>query len=147
MYGLVLSAIGATIMVSAINGASPEDTSAFFYVLAALFVVGLGFSLQQTAAQPFAISLGDEATGDKRLNFAGGVNSFGTVIGPIVVGLALFGTANKSDIDVTDISLSSAQIVYVGVGILFLLAAALFYFSKNFPMENKILHLSVRLRL
>ena len=133
VYGLVLSAIGATIMVSAINGASPEDTSAFFYVLAALFVVGLGFSLQQTAAQPFAISLGDEATGDKRLNFAGGVNSFGTVIGPIVVGLALFGTANKSDIDVTAISLSSAQIVYVGVGILFLLAAALFYFSKKLP--------------
>ena len=97
-----------------------EDSSASLYVLAALFVVGLGFSLQQTAAQPFAISLGDEATGDKRLNFAGGVNSFGTVIGPIVVGLALFGTANKSDIDVTDISLSSAQIVYVGVGILFL---------------------------
>ena len=86
MYGLVLSAIGATIMVSAINGASPGDSSAFFYVLIALFIVGLGFSLQQTAAQPFAISLGDEATGDKRLNFAGGVNSFGTVIGPIVVG-------------------------------------------------------------
>ena len=133
VYGLVLSALGATIMVSAINGASPENSSAFFYILAALFVVGLGFSLQQTAAQPFAISLGDEASGDKRLNFAGGVNSFGTIIGPIVVGLALFGTANKSDIDVTDISLSSAQIVYVGVGILFLIAAGLFYFSKKLP--------------
>ena len=121
-------------MVTAINGASPEDTSAFFYILTALFVVGLGFSLQQTAAQPFAISLGDEATGDKRFNFAGGINSFGTVIGPIVVGLALFGTANKrSDIDVSEISLSSAQIVYVGVGILFLIAACLFYFSKKLP--------------
>ena len=133
VYGLVVSAFGAIIMVTAINGASPEDTSAFFYILTALFVVGLGFSLQQTAAQPFAISLGDEATGDKRLNFAGGINSFGTVIGPIVVGLALFGTANKSDIDVSEISLSSAQIVYVGVGILFLIAACLFYFSKKLP--------------
>lgn len=133
VYGLVVSAFGAIIMVTAINGASPEDTSAFFYILTALFVVGLGFSLQQTAAQPFAISLGDEATGDKRLNFAGGINSFGTVIGPIVVGLALFGTANKSDIDVSEISLSSAQIVYIGVGILFLIAACLFYFSKKLP--------------
>lgn len=133
VYGLVVSAFGAAIMVTAINSASPEDTSAFFYILTALFVVGLGFSLQQTAAQPFAISLGDEATGDKRLNFAGGINSFGTVIGPIVVGLALFGTANKSDVDVAEISLSSAQIVYIGVGILFLLAAGLFYFSKKLP--------------
>ena len=133
VYGLIVSAFGAAIMVTAINSASPEDTLAFFYILTALFVVGLGFSLQQTAAQPFAISLGDEATGDKRLNFAGGINSFGTVIGPIVVGLALFGTANKSDIDVAEISLSSAQIVYIGVGILFLLAAGLFYFSKKLP--------------
>ena len=133
MYGLVVVCHWCFIMVMAINGASPGDSTSFYYVLGALFIVGLGFSLQQTAAQPFAISLGDEATGDKRLNFAGGVNSFGTVIGPIVVGLALFGTANKSDIDVADISLSSAQIVYVGVGILFLLAAALFYFSKKLP--------------
>ena len=133
VYGLVLSAFGAAVMVSAINGASPGDTSAFIYILAALFVVGLGFSLQQTAAQPFVISLGDEKTGDKRLNFAGGINSFGTAIGPIIVGLALFGTANKTDIDVTKISLSSAQIVYIGVGVLFLLAASLFYFSKKLP--------------
>ena len=133
VYGLIVSAIGSVIMVSAINGASPGDTSAFVYILAALFIVGLGFSLQQTAAQPFAISLGDESTGDKRLNFAGGINSFGTAIGPIIVALALFGTAKKSDISIESISLTAAQFVYVGVGILFILAACLFYFSKSLP--------------
>ena len=129
----MLSAIGAAIMVVAINSASPGDSSAYLYILIALFIVGLGFSLQQTAAQPFAISLGDEATGDKRLNFAGGINSFGTVIGPIVVGIALFGTPDPEEIKkaVNALSLSSAQIVYVGIGVLFLLAASLFYFFKK----------------
>ena len=135
IYGLMLSAIGAAIMVMAINSASPGDSSAYLYILIALFIVGLGFSLQQTAAQPFAISLGDEATGDKRLNFAGGINSFGTVIGPIVVGIALFGTPDPEEIKEASklLSLSSAQIVYVGIGVLFLLAASLFYFSKKLP--------------
>ncbi len=135
IYGLMLSAIGAAIMVMAINSASRGDSSAYLYILIALFIVGLGFSLQQTAAQPFAISLGDEATGDKRLNFAGGINSFGTVIGPIVVGIALFGTPDPEEIKEASklLSLSSAQIVYVGIGVLFLLAASLFYFSKKLP--------------
>ena len=66
----------------------PGDSSAFTYILGALFIVGLGFSLQQTAANPFAISLGDPEKGSHRLNLAGGVNSFGTAIGPIVVSLA-----------------------------------------------------------
>jgi len=135
IYGLMISAIGAAIMVIAINSASRGDSSAYLFILIALFIVGLGFSLQQTAAQPFAISLGDEATGDKRLNFAGGINSFGTVIGPIVVGIALFGTPDPEEIKkaVNELSLSSAQIVYVGIGVLFLLAASLFYFSKKLP--------------
>lgn len=47
--------------------------------------------LQQTAAQPFAISLGDPATGSHRLNLGGGVNSLGTTLGPIIVSYFLFG--------------------------------------------------------
>ena len=48
---------------------------------------------QQTAAQPFAISLGDPATGTTRVNLGGGVNSFGTMIGPLILAFALFGSA------------------------------------------------------
>ncbi|MDG1934530.1 MAG: MFS transporter [Flavobacteriales bacterium] len=137
--GLLLSAIGAVAMVSAVNGASPGDSSTFTYILGALFIVGLGFSLQQTAANPFAISLGDPEKGSHRLNLAGGVNSFGTSIGPIVVSLALFGTAASANIDLdaqiasNEITLSAVQMLYIGVGILFLAAASLFYFSKKLP--------------
>jgi len=137
--GLLLSAIGACAMVIAVNGASPGDSSAFTYILGALFIVGLGFSLQQTAANPFAISLGEPTKGSHRLNLAGGVNSFGTAIGPIVVSLALFGTAASADIDLNkeindgNITLSVVQYLYIAVGILFLAAATLFHFSKKLP--------------
>lgn len=137
--GLLLSAIGACAMVIAVNGASPGDSSAFTYILGALFIVGLGFSLQQTAANPFAISLGEPSKGSHRLNLAGGVNSFGTAIGPIVVSLALFGTAASADIDLNkeindgNITLSVVQYLYIAVGILFLAAATLFHFSKKLP--------------
>jgi FHS family L-fucose permease-like MFS transporter len=137
--GLLLSAIGAVAMVTAVNGASPGDSSTFTYILVALFIVGLGFSLQQTAANPFAISLGDPEKGSHRLNLAGGVNSFGTSIGPIVVSLALFGTVASADIDLdaqiaaNQITLSAVQLLYIGVGVLFLAAASLFHFSKKLP--------------
>ena len=137
--GLLLSAIGAVAMIIAVNGASPNDSTAFTYILGALFIVALGFSLQQAAANPFAISLGNPDKGSHRLNLAGGVNSFGTAIGPILVSLALFGTAASANINLEEeianrsITLTVVQYLYIGVGILFLLAAGLFYFSKNLP--------------
>ena len=135
--GLILSAVGAGAMILAVNGADPGDSSAFAFILGALFIVALGFSLQQTAANPFAVALGDPDTGSHRLNLAGGINSLGTTIGPLIVGAVLFGTAAKADIAASisngSITLSSVQFLYVGVGLLFLLSAALFKFSNKLP--------------
>ena len=75
--GLILSALGAGAMILAVNGAEAGDSSAFAFILGALFIVALGFSLQQTAANPFAVALGDPETGSHRLNLAGGINSLG----------------------------------------------------------------------
>lgn len=139
IYGLLISAIGAIVMYPSIAGAEQGDTVVFYYVLGALFIVGLGFSLQQTAANPFAIALGDPKTGSHRLNLAGGINSFGTTIGPIVVALVIFGSTPLSGAELTamiennEIKLTTIQALYLGVGALFLLAAALFHFSKKLP--------------
>lgn len=139
VYGLLLSAIGAFIMFPATAGAQQGQTSVFYFVLIVLFIVGLGFSLQQTAANPFAIALGDPKTGSHRLNLAGGINSFGTTIGPIVVSLVIFGSANwttevlADKINANEITLITVQMLYICVGLLFLAAAALFYFSKKLP--------------
>ena len=128
VYGLLFSAIGAVAMIIAVNA------NAFVGMLAGLFIVALGFSLQQTAAQPFAIVLGDPSTGNSRVNLGGGVNSFGTMIGPLVVAFALFGTtAAITDQQIAGLSLSKVIVLYSGVGILFIAAALLFQFSKKVP--------------
>ena len=139
VYGLLVSALGALLMFPFINGAKQGDTPVFYLVLLALFIVGLGFSLQQTAANPFVISLGEEKSGSQRLNLAGGVNSFGTTIGPIVIALIIFGSSPLSGDELNEmiinneIKLTTIQYLYIGVGLLFLAASALFYFSKKLP--------------
>lgn len=128
VYGLLFSALGAVAMILAVNA------NIFVGMLAGLFIVALGFSLQQTAAQPFAILLGDPATGASRVNLGGGVNSFGTMIGPLIVAFALFGTtAAVSDDQIASLGLNKVIILYACVGALFVAAAALFYFSKKVP--------------
>ena len=131
IYGLIISIFGALIMYPSVNGAEQGDTQVFYYVLIALFIIGLGFSLQQTAANPFAVSLGDPSTGSNRLNLAGGVNSFGTAIGPILIAFVLFGSASEVNWDI--IELSSVQGLYIAVAIAFLLVAGFFFVSKNLP--------------
>jgi FHS family L-fucose permease-like MFS transporter len=134
VYGLLFSALGAGIMiVSVMQGV-------FAGMLVGLFVVALGFSLQQTSANPFMILLGDEATGSNRINLGGGINSLGTTIGPLIVALALFGTATAINDDmIKSLSLSKVIILYACVGGLFIGVAALFGFSKKVP-EGKIQH-------
>ena len=92
--GLVISALGTLLFYPA------AESESFLLMITGLFVVGLGFSLQQTAANPLAIVMGDRRTGSQRLSMAGGINNFGTTLGPVVVSLAIFGSveANASRI-------------------------------------------------
>jgi MFS transporter, FHS family, L-fucose permease len=130
IYGLLFSALGAATMILAVN------QNSFPQMLFGLFVVALGFSLQQTSANPFAILLGDPTTGNTRINLGGGINSLGTTIGPLVVGLALFGTAKAvGDDQIQSLPLSKVMVLYSFVGALFLGAAALFGFSSKVPNQ------------
>ncbi|WP_205195165.1 MFS transporter [Chitinophaga sp. Cy-1792] len=122
--------------VLSVLGTDFSQTVTFGYfalILMALFIVALGFSLQQTAANPFAILLGDPAKGSHRLNLAGGINSFGTTIGPIIVSMLLFGGTKGEGAGGTDISKINA--LYIMLIVLFLVAAAIFAFVKM--PENK----------
>jgi FHS family L-fucose permease-like MFS transporter len=128
VYGLLFSALGAAAMIVAV------EVNLYVGMLLGLFVVALGFSLQQTAANPFAVLLGDPKTGASRVNLGGGINSFGTTIGPLVIGFSLFGTFEPiSDSEIANLPLNKVVYLYIGVGLLFLLAAALFNFSKKVP--------------
>jgi len=122
ILGLVISIVGALCMIPAVN------TGSFGLILGAFFIVALGFSLQQTAAQPFAIALGSPESGSHRLNMAGGVNSFGTTIGPLVVSFLLFGNvAEGAGISADITSINSLYLILAGV---FALVAVIFAVSK-----------------
>lgn len=128
IIGLLVSALGAVAMIVSVFA------NQFAGMLFGLFIVALGFSLQQTSANPFMIALGDEKTGSNRINLGGGINSLGTTIGPVLVSLALFGTAAAiSDDMIAQLSLNTVVFLYAGVGALFVGIALLLTFSKKVP--------------
>lgn len=119
--GLAISALGTLLFYPAAN------LHSFPLMLSGLFIVALGFSLQQTVANPLAIALGPVSTGSQRLTLAGGINNFGTTIGPLIVSFAIFGSAASEN---TNMSIESVKIPYLVLGAAFLAVALLLKFSS-----------------
>jgi len=124
IYGLVLSAVGALTMIPAVNSGS------YAFILASFFIIALGFSLQQTAANPFVIVLGPPETGSNRLNLAGSINNIGGLLGPRVVGLVLFGSMFK--VSTAPVQISSINSLYYILAGLFI-AVAIFFKLSDLP--------------
>lgn len=122
IYGLIISALGALIFYPA------AETRSYFLLLTALFVVGLGFSLQQTATQPFMIALGPPETGATRINLGGAVNNFGGTIGPLIVSFAIFGSVSPEA--AANATIESVKVPYLVLGGLFVLVALFFWLSR-----------------
>ncbi|GAC1419978.1 MAG: hypothetical protein NVS1B13_17010 [Flavisolibacter sp.] len=127
--GLCISALGTLLFYPA------AQTASFGLMITGLFIVGLGFSLQQTAANPLAIVMGDPRTGSQRLSMAGGVNNFGTTIGPIIVSFAIFGSVAAVNGQAKIADIGAVKTPYLILGALFLLAAVVFKISS---VPNKI---------
>ena len=119
--GLTISALGTLLFYPAANMHS------FPLMLSGLFTVALGFSLQQTVANPLAIALGPITTGSQRLTLAGGINNLGTTIGPLIVSFAIFGSATSGN---TEMSIESVKIPYLVLGVAFLAVAVLLKMSS-----------------
>lgn len=109
--GLLLSGIGSLLFYPA------AQFHLYGFFLSALFVLGLGFTLLQIAANPYVAILGPEKSASSRLNLAQGFNSLGTTIGPIIGGYLIFkyfGDAAGSD---------AVKIPYLFFALVFLLMA------------------------
>lgn len=119
--GLIISAIGTLLFIPASNNSS------FIMLISGLFIVGLGFALQQIAANPLAIQMGDPSKGNIRLSMAGGINNVGTTIGPVIVSFAIFGGLSNSE---TTLDLKAVQTPYLFLGLAFVVAAIFFRFSS-----------------
>jgi FHS family L-fucose permease-like MFS transporter len=123
ILGLVISAAGALGMIPAVASGS------FGLILTVFFIIAIGFSLQQTAANPFVVALGPPETGSNRLNFAGSINNIGALLGPVVVGFVLFGSASAK-IAAADVKISSVDNLYYILAGLFIAVAIFFWVSK-----------------
>lgn len=128
ILGLLISAAGSLFFIPA--------ASLFSYplLLCALFVIGLGFALQQIVANPFVINFGAPETGSHRLNLAGGINSFGTTIGPVILSYALFG--NISGPASADSNLEAVKTPALILFLLFILCAGILWLSKLPTVTN-----------
>jgi len=115
--GLIISAVGAACMIPSLHIGN------YGLILSSFFVIALGFCLQQTAANPFVVLLGEERTGAHRLNLAGGVNSFGTTIGPLIVAYFLFGSISAASTN--KVELKNVDTLYIILIVLFLALAIL----------------------
>ncbi|GIV26783.1 MAG: hypothetical protein KatS3mg027_0597 [Bacteroidia bacterium] len=125
--GLLISFIGVLFFIPA------SLYSSFLALIIGLLIIGLGFSLQQTAANPLVIKSGDESFGSQRLSLAGGINNIGTTIGPLLVSYAVFG--QSKDIE----SLNNLMYPYLFLGLLFIVFTIYFQMIKiNFSNDSKI---------
>ena len=78
--GLLIFAFGCYLFIPAAN------TQQYAFFLVALFIIACGLTILETAANPYASSLGDPATSTQRLNFAQSFNGLATTLAPIIGG-------------------------------------------------------------
>lgn len=120
IFGLGLFATGTFLFVPAANAAS------FGFFRVALFILGCGMATLETVAHPFAASLGDQQTSDRRVNFSQSFNAIGAIIGPAIGTFFLLRATSGG----TEGSLDSVKTLYAGLGGFILLVAIAFFFIK-----------------
>ncbi|MEO8590243.1 MAG: sugar MFS transporter [Flavobacteriales bacterium] len=114
IIGLLISAAACGLFIPA----SYAHSYAGF--LGALFVLGLGFTMLQIAANPFVAIIGSPEGASSRLNLAQAFNSLGTTLAPLLGGWLIFEHFQG------DAAIRYPYAIYAGV---FLLLAALVFFT------------------
>jgi len=117
ILGLIISAAGALLFYPA------AQFHLYGFFLSALFVMGLGFTLLQIAANPYIAILGPPQSASSRLNLAQGFNSLGTTIGPVIGGYLIFVFFKNVQ------GASAVKIPYLVFSLLFLLMALFILFT------------------
>lgn len=107
--GLICFGVGALMFIP---GAAVMSFPLF---LTALFIIGCGLAMLETAANPYAAELGARETAASRLNLAQSFNGLGCIVAPALVGGFLFSDPN-----------SSVATPYTILGIVVLVAAVCF---------------------
>ena len=127
--GLLLAAVGTALFYPA------AELVSYPFFLAALFILGLGFTILQISANPYAAILGSPETASGRLNLCQGFNSIGTTIAPVIGSFLIFTFfAGKTGAD-------AVEIPYLVFSLVLILLAIFIRASKlpEFRSDEKVI--------
>jgi MFS transporter, FHS family, L-fucose permease len=119
IFGLLLYATGAFLFIPA------AEIQTFEFTLLCLFIIACGLTCLETAANPYSTVLGPKETSEQRLNLSQSFNGLGWIIGPAIGGMVIL----RVDTAETN-KFASMTMPYVVIGILVLLVAVFFMFTK-----------------
>ena len=110
IIGLVTAALGLALFYPA------AQFHLYGFFLAALFILGLGFTVLQIAANPYVAILGPPETASGRLNLAQGFNSLGTTIAPVIGGYLIFEVFSKGATGAD--AVKTPYLIFAGIALL-----------------------------
>ncbi len=124
--GLGVMGVGSLLFIPAAFSAS------FFLFLVALFTLGTGLTILQTASNPYIVLMGDIKSAAMRISIMGLINKSAGVLAPIVFTLLIFSdmgsAASLSEQETANLA-SRLVIPYVAMAVLLFLLIALVKFS------------------
>ena len=140
IIGLLVFAFGSFLFVPA------ADNQSYNFFLIALFIIACGLTILETAANPYASSLGDPETSTQRLNLAQSFNGLAAAMAP-VIGARIILTKGYTDAELDAMSASARQMAlaaeassvkmpYMILGAILLLIAIVFAFTKLPKIQN-----------
>lgn len=122
ILGLFISALGCGLFAPA------SYIHSYAAHLIALFVLGLGFTVLQIAANPFVAIIGPPEGASSRLNLAQAFNSLGTTLAPLIGGWLIF-----DQVDAT----AAVRLPYLGLALI-LVSIALVVWRTRLPEPPRV---------
>lgn len=139
--GLLLFALGAFLFVPAANSLS------FAVFLTALFIIGCGLAILETAANPYAAVLGAPEGANFRLNLAASFNGLAAFIAPFIGAAFILSGVEHSPEQLASMpeaerlaylasEADAVKMPYIVLGAVLLVVAVLFFFVKLPEMKD-----------
>jgi FHS family L-fucose permease-like MFS transporter len=139
VVGLLIVAVGgfwfipATNINAMVHAGSVSSTTAFVAFLVGVCAIATGLTFLETIANPYTTVLGDPRYAATRINLAQSCNGIGWIFGPIVGSMYFY----SKDAAGRSTGSQTLYIPYVGVGVVVIVLAAVFYFANVPDIKTK----------
>lgn len=118
IFGLLLVSLGGFWFIPATR------ISQFWAFLFGVCLIAMGLTVLETVANPYTTVLGPQESASTRINLAQSFNGIGWILGPIIGGHYFYSEGG------VEVAHGQLYIPYMGVAIIVLVLAVLFYFSN-----------------